>query len=77
MTEFEKLILTKLVSMEETLRILRVEQHDIRRHMKRNYEKMMDGFKCIEKSFKLNCSKQIEFNELMEDMTELTGILKV
>ena len=32
------------------------------------FSKMMEGFKCIQNAFRLNCAKQMELNENIEDL---------
>ncbi len=34
---------------------------------RRNNRKMMEGFKCIEKAFKLNCSAQMTMSEQIDE----------
>ena len=34
---------------------------------RRNNRKMMEGFKCIEKAFKLNCSAQMTLSEQIDE----------
>ena len=70
-------VLQKLNLICDELRIIRIKQHQLTQNIKRNYDKMMSGFKAIEKAFLMNCAKQMEFSESMEDVAELTGILRV
>ena len=35
---------------------------------KRQHNKMMEGFHCIEKSFKLNCGAQMTMSEQIDEM---------
>ena len=41
--------------------------------MKRNQEKLMEGFHAIERAFKLNCNKQIEMTETLQDFSSDMG----
>ena len=41
--------------------------------IEKNYQKMMEGFKCI----RMSAEKQMEFNETLEDVAEYTGTLDV
>ena len=34
---------------------------------RQNHRKMMEGFKCIEKAFKLNCSAQMTMSEQIDE----------
>ena len=34
--------------------------------IEKNFQKMMEGFKCIQKAFRLSVEKQMEFNETLK-----------
>ena len=55
-------ILKRVADFEDKLRI-------IHRTLKRNNEKMMEGFRCIEKAFKINCSAQMTMSEALDEAT--------
>ena len=42
---------------------------DMKTMLVRYYEKMMQGFRAIERSFKMNCNAQIAMSEQIEDFT--------
>ena len=64
-------ILKRITSFEDTLRILEHKVTEIRTLQKRNHEKVMEGFRCIEKAFKLNCSAQMTMSEQLDEATGL------
>ena len=45
--------------------------------IEKNFQKMMEGFECIQKAFRMSVEKQMEFNETLEDVAEYTGTLDV
>ena len=57
----------RIHELEESLRLLLSSQFQIRKNQERNFKKMMEGFAAIERAFKLNCNKQLEMNEILED----------
>ena len=62
-----------MAKLEDDMRLLLNGLFQIRKLQKRHYEKMMEGFRAIEKAFKLNCSKQFEMNEILEDYSSSVG----
>ena len=60
----------RIYALEENVRLVLSSQFQIRKNQERYFNKMMQGFKAIERAFKLNCNKQIEMNELIEDFSE-------
>lgn len=57
----------RIHELEESLRLVLSSQFQIRKNQERYFEKMMQGFAAIERAFKLNCNKQLEMNEILED----------
>ena len=66
-------ISARLHALEENVRILMSRQFQTNMMMKRNQAKIMEGFRCIERAFKLNCNKQIEMNETLADFSSDMG----
>ncbi len=50
----------------------RLWQKQLLMELSKNYEKMMDGFRAIERAFKLNCSAQMQFSD---ELAEHAGVL--
>ena len=50
----------RIAALEESMRLVLSAQFQIRKNQERNFKKIMEGFKAIERAFKLNCNKQIE-----------------
>lgn len=63
MEELEK----RMAKLEDHMRLMLSGLFQVRKLQERQYEKMMEGFRAIEKAFKLNCSKQFEMNEILDD----------
>ena len=61
-------ILKKINQMENHITMLAQRVEEIQIIQKRQHHKMMDGFHCIEKSFKLNCGAQITMSEQIDEM---------
>ena len=57
----------RIAKLEESMRLVLSAQFQIRKNQERNFKKIMEGFKAIERAFKLNCNKQIEMNEMLDD----------
>ena len=63
----------RLHALEENVRLMMSRQFQCNAMMKRNQAKIMEGFQCIERAFKLNCNKQIEMNETLQDFSSDMG----
>ena len=61
--------LKRVAEIEDKLRILTHKVIEIRTMQKRNHEKIMEGFRCIEKAFKINCSAQMTMSEQLDEAT--------
>jgi len=61
--------LKRVAEIEDKLRILTHKVTEIRTMQKRNHEKIMEGFRCIERAFKLNCSAQMTMSEALDEAT--------
>ena len=61
--------LKRVAEIEDKLRILTHKVIEIRTMQKRNHEKIMEGFRCIEKAFKINCSAQMTMSESLDEAT--------
>ena len=57
----------RIAALEESMRLVLSSQFQIRKNLERHFKKMMEGFRAIERAFKLNCNKQIEMNEILDD----------
>ena len=62
-------ILKRVAQFEDKLRIIHSKLDELARTQKRNQEKIMEGFRCIEKAFKLNCSAQMTMSEALDEAT--------
>ena len=62
-------ILNRVAQFEDKLRIIHSKLDELARTLKRNNEKMMEGFRCIEKAFKINCGAQMAMSEQIDEMT--------
>ena len=62
-------ILKRVAQFEDKLRIIHSKLDDLARTQKRNQEKIMEGFRCIEKAFKINCSAQMTMSEALDEAT--------
>ena len=63
----------RMMAVEENLRILMNRSFQTNMNMKRNFTKLMAGFRAIERAFKINCNKQIEMNETLQDFSSDMG----
>ena len=63
----------RMLQVEENVRIMMSRQFQTNANMKRNFEKIMTGFRAIERAFKLNCNKQIEMTETLQDFSSDMG----
>ena len=63
------LALKRVAEIEDKLRILTHKVTEIRTMQKRNHEKIMEGFRCIERAFKINCSAQMTMSEALDEAT--------
>ena len=61
--------LKRVAEIEDKLRILTHKVTEIRTMQKRNHEKIMEGFRCIERAFKINCSAQMTMSEALDEAT--------
>ena len=57
----------RISEFEEKLRLLTHKVTEIYTMQKRNHKKIMEGFKCIEQAFKLNCSAQMAMSEQLDE----------
>ena len=62
-------ILKRVAQFEDKLRVIHSKLDELARTQKRNQEKIMEGFLCIEKAFKLNCSAQMSMSEALDEAT--------
>ena len=63
--------LKRVAVIEEKIRILTIKVDQIHLMQKRNQQKIMEGFRCIEKAFKINCSAQMTMSEQLDEATGL------
>ena len=63
------LAIKRITLFEEKLRVLTQKVTEIYTMQKRNQAKIMEGFRCIEKAFKLNCSAQMSMTEALDEAT--------
>ena len=63
--------LKRVAVIEEKIRILTIKVDQIHQMQKRNQQKIMEGFRCIEKAFKINCSAQMTMSEQLDEATGL------
>ena len=61
----------RIAKLEESMRLVLSGLFQIRKTQQRQFTKLMEGFKAIERAFKLNCNKQLEFNEMLEDFSSV------
>ena len=61
----------RIAELEESMRLVLSGQFQIRKTQERQFRKLMEGFKAIERAFKINCNKQLEFNEMLEDFSSI------
>ena len=69
LTEIMDSVLNQVAQFEDKLRIIHSKLDELARTQKRNQEKIMEGFRCIEKAFKLNCSAQMTMSEALDEAT--------
>ena len=70
----------RIGKLEEKMRIILSNQFQMRKSQERRFQKIMDGFRAIERAFLMNCSKQIEMNEILDDYSSVVPgetVLKV
>jgi hypothetical protein len=58
----------QLERIERSLKELHKKVFEDLKQQHARYEKMMSGFECIQKAFMMNCEKQQEFNQSLEDL---------
>ena len=61
--------LKRISQFEDKLRILTHKIIEIQTMQRRNHAKIMEGFQCIEKAFKINCSAQMTMSEQLDEAT--------
>ena len=59
----------RVADIEEKLRLMQHKLNEVRTMQKRNHEQIMEGFRCIERAFKLNCSAQMTMSEALDEAT--------
>ena len=69
LTEIMDSVLNQVAQFEDKLRIIHSKLDELARTQKRNQEKIMEGFRCIEKAFKLNCSAQMTMCDALDEAT--------
>ena len=69
LTQIMDSVLNQVAQFEDKLRIIHSKLDELARTQKRNQEKIMEGFRCIEKAFKLNCSAQMTMSEALDEAT--------
>ena len=69
LTQIMDSVLNQVAQFEDKLRIIHSKLDELARTQKRNQEKIMEGFRCIEKAFKLNCSAQMSMSEALDEAT--------
>ena len=62
-------ILKRVANFEDRLRIVHSKLDEVLRLQKRNIDKIMEGFRCIEKAFKINCKAQMTMSEQLDEAT--------
>ena len=62
-------ILKRAGDFELRLRIVHSKLEEVLRLQKRNIDKIMEGFRCIEKAFKINCKAQMTMSEQLDEAT--------
>ena len=62
-------ILKRAGDFELRLRIVHSKLEEVLRLQKRNIDKIMEGFRCIEKPVKINCKAQMTMSEQLDEAT--------
>ena len=62
-------ILKRAGDFELRLRIVHSKLEEVLRLQKRNIDQIMEGFRCIEKAFKINCKAQMTMSEQLDEAT--------
>ena len=62
-------LLKKITVVEQQFTILSRKVDEIQIMARRNQAKVMEGFRCIEKAFKINCGAQMAMSEQIDEMT--------
>ena len=62
----------RLVQVEHFERVAMTRMNDVRIMQKRNFDKMMDGFKSIQKAFHMMANAVVDINE---DLSENLGVV--
>ena len=62
----------RLVQVEHFERVAMTRMNDVRIMQKRNFDKMMDGFKAIQKAFHMMANAVVDINE---DLSENLGLV--
>ena len=57
----------RLIKIEESVRLLVNGQFQLRKNYERYFKKMMEGFRAIERAFRMNCVAQIDMSEILDD----------
>ena len=62
----------RLVQVEHFARVAMTRMNEVRIMQKRNFDKMMDGFKAIQKAFHMMANAVVDINE---DLSENLGVV--
>ena len=66
----------RLRDFEERVQKLSADVAEIKKKQREHFEKIMQGFKCIERAFKCNCNAQIalcgQIDEMQGGVTDLS-----
>ena len=62
----------RMVQVEHFERVAMTRMNDVRIMQKRNFDKMMDGFKAIQKAFHMMANAVVDINE---DLSENLGVV--
>ena len=62
----------RMVQVEHFERVAMTRMNEVRVMQKRNFEKMMDGFKAIQKAFHMMANAVVDINE---DLSENLGVV--
>ena len=65
----------RVSQMEHTLRIIYSRVNTTQRSVNKNFEKIMEGFRAIQKCWYLSAEKQMEIGEAVDNFKELAGQL--
>ena len=64
----------RLMTIEEYERVAMTRMQDVLVMQKRNFNKMMDGFKAIQKAFHMACGAVVDLDD---EMCERMGVCKI